>query len=396
VVRLFRLSSRTAMKKWVATRRSELRQAPRPSDAPRVHAPGPDVDRILIVGDGPAVGWGTTSHSEALPGALARSITELTTRGADIDVIAEPEMTLASAESVLSGGKLWRYDVIVLTLGTTDAFDLYPVGDWRDRLESLVEFVAISAMPSTRVVVVAAESVGAQFVGPFAERADRQLAQFAEASAALSVQLPRLTVVTLAADSADYEQAAIEIGDAILDELNASRAESNDTTRGPAGQGAAEREQERQAALEETGILDTPADDRFDRIVTMARQLYGTSGAAFAVVDRDRVWHKSKSAGIPSEVPRDASFCSTTVMQRGVHVVPDLAADANAIGDSSVADDIGARFYAGYPIESPSGEQIGALCVFDGTPREADSFDDTLLRQLAQLIEAELRVKAIS
>jgi hypothetical protein len=383
------------MKKWVASRRTELRQEPRPSDAPRVHAPGPDVDRVLIVGDGLAVGWGTTSHSEALPDALARSLTELTARGADIDVIAEPDMTLASAETVLTGGKLWRYDVIVVTLGTTDALDLYPVEDWRDRLESLVEFVAISAMPSTRVVVVTAESVGAQFSGPFADRADRQLAQFAEASAALSAQLPRLTVVRLSAGSSDYDQAAIELGDAIIDELNASRAESNDTARGPAGQGAAEREAERLAALEETGVLDTLVDDRFDRIVTMARQLYGTSGAAFAVVDKDKVWHKSRSEGVPSQVPRDASFCSTTVMGRGLHVVADLAVDPTSIGDASVAQEVGARFYAGYPVESPSGEQIGALCVFDGTPREASSFDDTLLRQLAQLIEAELRVKAI-
>lgn len=386
------------MKKWVAAQRDEMRRIPRPTDVPRVHAPGPDVDRILIVGDGLAVGWGATSHRDALPGALARSLSELTLRGADVDVITDPAMTLASAESALSGRKLWRYDAIVLTLGMNDALDLYPVEDWRDRLKSLVNFVGISGMPSTRVIVVAGESVRSLsiFDGPLAERADRQLTLFAAASEALSTELERLTFVSLAGGSADYEEAAVTLGDAIIDEVNASRAESNDTTRGPAGQGAAEREAERQAALDDSGLLDTPADDRFDRIVTMARQLYGTSGAAFAVVDRDRVWHKSKSAGIPSEVPRDASFCSTTVMQRGLHVIPDLASDADSIKDSSAADDVGVRFYAGYPVESPSGEQIGALCVFDAMPREPNEFDETLLRQLAQLIEAELRVKAIS
>jgi GAF domain-containing protein len=70
-----------------------------------------------------------------------------------------------------------------------------------------------------------------------------------------------------------------------------------------------------------------------------------------------------------------------------------MLADA-APADTTAASEVGVRFYAGYPVESPSGEQIGALCIFDPKPRERADFDETMLRQLALLIEAELEVDA--
>jgi len=81
-------------------------------------------------------------------------------------------------------------------------------------------------------------------------------------------------------------------------------------------------------------------------------------------------------------------------MQRGPHVVADMR-NGSAPEDTTAADDVGVRFYAGYHVESPSGEQIGALCIFDEKPRADSEFDATMLRQLALLIEAELRVDAL-
>jgi GAF domain-containing protein len=50
------------------------------------------------------------------------------------------------------------------------------------------------------------------------------------------------------------------------------------------------------------------------------------------------------------------------------------------------------RFYAGFPIESPSGERIGSLCVFDPKPRSLAEVDQVLLRELALLVQRELRM----
>jgi GAF domain-containing protein len=85
-----------------------------------------------------------------------------------------------------------------------------------------------------------------------------------------------------------------------------------------------------------------------------------------------------------------------TIRGRGIHVIPDIAKATELPADLSTAKDIGVAFYAGYPVESPSGEPIGALCVFDAKPRLRANVDEGLLRQLALLIQAELRVESLS
>ena len=392
-----RVGARHTLRSWVASKRSALQQIPRPTGSRSVHSDGVDADRVLIFGSGLAVGWGATSHTDALPGHIAGALSDLTGRGTDVDIIADPWLRIDGARSALADRRLWRFDLIVLTLGSNDALDLVSPRHWTTELSKLLDLIAAQAAPATRVVIVGIEPVGALavFDGPNAERADAAAASLNAASAALAASRAGVTFVTLQTASSDYAAAADQLADSVLDELNSSRAESVGAPRGAWGQADDDRERERQEGVDLSGIVDTPEEDRFDRIVTMARQLYGTSGAAFAVVDRDRVWHKSKSEGVPVEVGRDQSFCSATILLRGAHVVPDMWVEA-APGDTSAADAVGVRFYAGYPVESPNGEQIGALCIFDEKPRVGDDFDASMLRQLALLIQAEIEVEALA
>ena len=60
---------------------------------------------------------------------------------------------------------------------------------------------------------------------------------------------------------------------------------------------------DRLEAIRALGILDTPHEKRFDDIVERARMLLGTSGAAFSMVDRDRVWNKAVSRATAAGVP---------------------------------------------------------------------------------------------
>jgi len=150
-------------------------------------------------------------------------------------------------------------------------------------------------------------------------------------------------------------------------------------------------ERRRQRAVDRLGILDTPSEERFDRIVTMARQLYHTESAVFSVIDRDREWHKSRSGNTIETAARTASFCSVTIRGEETFVVGDASKDERFNATAAVTGDPNIRFYAGFPVKAPTGEQIGALCVYDPSPRNAEEVDETMLRQLAHLIEAELR-----
>ncbi len=150
-------------------------------------------------------------------------------------------------------------------------------------------------------------------------------------------------------------------------------------------------ERRRQRAVDALHILDTPSEARFDHIVALARQAYGTESAIFSVIDHDRGWHKSRSGNTVVEVERASSLCSVTIRGAGSMVIGDASTDERFMHSPGVESDPGVRFYAGIPIKAPGGEQIGALCVYDSTPREASAVDDADLRKLGHLIETELR-----
>ena len=187
--------------------------------------------------------------------------------------------------------------------------------------------------------------------------------------------------------------AIVSAGAIVYDGVASVRARTEGRTVGPRPASAENQaiERRRQRAVDALGILDTPSEDRFDRIVTMARQLYHTEAAVFSVIDRDREWHKSRSGNTVEEAERTASFCSVTIRGTDALIVGDASKDDRFSASPGVVGDPHVRFYAGFPVTAPGGEQIGALCIYDPEPRRADEVDDSMLRQLAHLIEAELR-----
>ena len=99
-------------------------------------------------------------------------------------------------------------------------------------------------------------------------------------------------------------------------------------------------EDDRVAALHRLGVLDTPAEDRFDRVVRLARQLFGVSTAIVSLVDREVVVHKAMAGFDAPVVPREDSFCGTTVREDRMLVVPDAASRAawNAVANTPAPD----------------------------------------------------------
>jgi GAF domain-containing protein len=144
----------------------------------------------------------------------------------------------------------------------------------------------------------------------------------------------------------------------------------------------------RQLAVDELNILDSPAEERFDRIVSFAQRAFQTSYAAITIIDNDRQWQKS-AVGLPrGEMPREYSICATTILQSGALIVEDTAGDIRFPEPPPGSAPV--RFYAGFPIEAPAGERIGALCVLDTAVRSASTVDRALLRDLALMVQREV------
>src|SRR5215212_10891180 len=149
-------------------------------------------------------------------------------------------------------------------------------------------------------------------------------------------------------------------------------------------------EAERLAALRRLEILDTPSEERFDRITRLARHAFGVPIALVSLIDANRQWFKSCQGLDASETPRGISFCGHAILAADALVIPDAADDPRFADNPLVTGPPGIRFYAGQPLSSVDGFRLGTLCIIDRHPRELSDVDRQALRDLAALVEAEL------
>ncbi len=154
-------------------------------------------------------------------------------------------------------------------------------------------------------------------------------------------------------------------------------------------------EQARVEAVRELGLLDTPPEERFDRVVRLAQGLFGVSTAAVNLVDVDRFYVKS-AAGFEAgaSVPRDVTFSARTIDLGEALVIPDAQKDAGWADHPLVTGEPRIRFYAGRPLAGPNGKVVGVLCLIDQEPREVSESDRALLDDLAGWVETELAADA--
>jgi two-component sensor histidine kinase len=155
-------------------------------------------------------------------------------------------------------------------------------------------------------------------------------------------------------------------------------------------------ETERLAAVRRYDILDTPPDGSFDRITEIAARRFGVPISIVSIVDRERIWFKSHY-GLPiDEIGRDEGLCATTIMSAYPRVLTDAKADACALTNPLVAGDFGLRFYAGAPLRTYDGYNLGTLCVIDTQPREVSQAQIDDLNDLAAVVmdQLELRISA--
>jgi CheY-like chemotaxis protein len=147
-------------------------------------------------------------------------------------------------------------------------------------------------------------------------------------------------------------------------------------------------------ALYALHVLDTPPEERFDRYTRIAAGLFDVPIAMVSLIDRDRQWLKSRHGYDVVETPREVAFCAHTILDSAVLQVPDALQDERFADNPAVVGAPRVRFYAGAPLAAPDGSRVGSLCLIDGRPRQLDERQLTLLRDLADLVEAELAAGA--
>lgn len=151
-----------------------------------------------------------------------------------------------------------------------------------------------------------------------------------------------------------------------------------------------DNESARLESLRALQILDTSAEERFDRLTRLARRLFGVPIALVSLVDENRQWFKSCIGLAASETSRDVSFCAHAILGDEILMVPDTLADERFHDNPLVTDSPNIRFYAGCPLTVGRGNKLGTLCLIDVKPRDLDDEERELLRDLARMAEQEL------
>ncbi|MGQ3054350.1 MAG: GAF domain-containing protein [Roseateles sp.] len=147
---------------------------------------------------------------------------------------------------------------------------------------------------------------------------------------------------------------------------------------------------ERLRALRELLILDTPPEERFDRIVSFAAEEFDMPIALVSLIDEQRQWFKARIGLAACETSREISFCGHAILQSGLFEVIDAALDPRFADNPLVVGAPFIRFYIGAPLALPGGAVVGTLCLIDTRPREFDAMDHAVLGTLRDLVVAEL------
>jgi sigma-B regulation protein RsbU (phosphoserine phosphatase) len=155
-------------------------------------------------------------------------------------------------------------------------------------------------------------------------------------------------------------------------------------------------EAQRLAAVRRYQVLDTPPDGAFERITTLAARLFDVPIAIVSIVDADRIWFKSHHGLDVEQIDREPGLCASAVLQDGPWLVNDASTDPRTLANPLVAGEMGLRFYAGVPLTTHDGFNLGTLCVIDQQPRKLTDAEVASLSDLASVVmdELELRLAA--
>lgn len=152
-------------------------------------------------------------------------------------------------------------------------------------------------------------------------------------------------------------------------------------------------EYERLSAVRRYDILDTPPDGAFDRITGIAARIFHVPISIVSIVDHDRIWFKSHHGVEVSEIPRDPGLCASAILGSDPWILENAATDIRSLANPLVAGEFGLRFYAGVPLRTHDGFNLGMLCVIDREPRTVTEDEIRILSDLAAVVMDEMELR---
>ncbi|WP_296622690.1 GAF domain-containing sensor histidine kinase [Marivirga sp.] len=152
-----------------------------------------------------------------------------------------------------------------------------------------------------------------------------------------------------------------------------------------------DNENERLKELRRLNILDSEKEKDFDDLVELASIICGVPISLVTLIDADRQWFKSNKGLKVDSTHRDISFCGHAINGDKVFIIENAVEDNRFFDNPLVTENPNIRFYAGMPIKSENGFNLGTLCVMDSKPKKLSEHQIQALKilggQASKLIE---------
>ncbi|QQR38963.1 sensor domain-containing diguanylate cyclase [Devosia rhizoryzae] len=143
-------------------------------------------------------------------------------------------------------------------------------------------------------------------------------------------------------------------------------------------------------------VLDTPREPAFDRVASLIRLIFGVETSVVSLIDGHRQWFKAAEGNKVDELPIKDTFCRHALIASAPLIVPDATKDERFRNNPLVTGEVGVRFYAGVPITTYDGFNIGTVCAIDSHPREFSEREEKILYELAQIVTNELELRRLA
>jgi len=152
-------------------------------------------------------------------------------------------------------------------------------------------------------------------------------------------------------------------------------------------------EKERLKNLDSYDIIDTPQEKEFDDIVNLASQICEAPISLISLIDKNRQWFKSRIGLDVEQTSRDVAFCDHAIKGLELFEVKDTFNDDRFKNNPLVLGDPNIRAYAGYPLRTEEGFNLGTLCVIFKEPNQLNEFQKNALRILSRRVVRELELR---
>ena len=140
-------------------------------------------------------------------------------------------------------------------------------------------------------------------------------------------------------------------------------------------------------------ILDTAPEEAFDRIVSLAHQVFDAPMVQLNIIDQDQQWCKACYGIDLAQADRSLSVCAYTILADTVTVIEDSTTDRRFAANPLVTGEPYIRFYAGAPLRTSDGYNIGTLCLMDRKPRPFSAREQNCLVEMAAMVMNQMQMR---